>query len=56
MAKLGKYSKYLIGTESDFSFETAFSEMLQNGFFDISNAEIAQCRQKLDVILVIKLF
>ena len=30
------------------------NQMLQNVFFDIFNAEIAQCRQKLDVILGIK--
>ena len=27
------------------------NQMLQNVFLDIFNAEIAQCRQKLDVIL-----
>ena len=27
------------------------NQLLQNGFFYIFNAEIAQCRQKLDVIL-----
>ena len=27
------------------------NQMLQNVFFDVFNTEIAQCRQKLDIIL-----
>ena len=30
--------------------------MLQNVFFDICNAEIAQCHQRLDIILVLSYF
>ena len=32
------------------------NQMLQSEFFDIFNAEIAKCRQKLDNILGIKVF